>query len=401
MRSSWPLLAGLCLSSLLTGCSTSSNYHKLTSKLADTSPANQSTLATNVPEIYSQLFIPVDTSQHQIFELSDEQKANFFDYFYNLDIAHISPHQRVADYLFNLNNDFTYHGKTYNATNALAKKQGNCMSLAVLSTAIAKLVGVDYQYREVHSTPVYTEYSSAANGHFQTLSTHVNLTLVNKGFSPDSNSSTFSYITIDYFKEAGDVKSSRVSQNDVEIMYWHNLAADALIDNRLDLAFTYTLKAHKLDSLHPDTLNLLAILYGRKGREDLAYKLYDSMDKNKLASFAAIDNFASLLRKRGNVKRANQLSQNIATVTEDNPYTWIKRGKAHLEKGRLTLAEAHFLKAAKKASYLHEPYFLLAKIYAQQSKLLAARQALEKAQSLAYLPEDEKRYLAKLAGLSL
>lgn len=397
MQGAWAVLI-VCFIVTLSGCATSSNFHKASAQLKASKhqsvEGEQTTQSLQAPAIYSLAFSQVDVSQHKIFQLSKGQEQAFMDYFNRPSLEHLRPYERVANYLLDFNQNFTYRGSTFNASEAFANKQGNCMSLTVLSSAIANLAGVDYKYRHIHSMPIFSKQNNV-----ELVSSHVNMTLLDRQIDRETGDLSLGFITIDYFPESSHIKASRVTKNEVAIMYWHNLASEALLNNDVDLAFAYTLEANKLNPLHSETLNLLAILYNRKGHEELAYEVYDFMDRHKLATFTAVDNFAALLRQRHDYERANNLSDSIKSITESNPYTWINRGKAHFEEGRLTLASKYFTKATEKANYIHEPYLYLAQIYVQQRRIKAAREALEKAHSLAYLPEDEKRYKAKLAGL--
>jgi transglutaminase-like putative cysteine protease len=61
----------------------------------------------------------------------------------------------LFDYLDVRVSGFTYKGETNTAKQALLKNQGNCVSLAIVTTAMAKLVGLEIEYQKVNSEPVY------------------------------------------------------------------------------------------------------------------------------------------------------------------------------------------------------------------------------------------------------
>ncbi|MFT5706416.1 MAG: tetratricopeptide (TPR) repeat protein [Oceanospirillaceae bacterium] len=252
------------------------------------------------------------------------------------------------------------------------------------------------QRHPTFNAPTYQEYDNV-----QLVSTHVNLTIID---TPQISGDYWlsNAITIDYFRTKDSFISKVVSPDELMVMYWNNLASEAIIGGHLDLAFSYALQANTIVPLYPETLNLLAILYNRKGHSEYAYDVYvyDFMDKNNLVSFSAIDNFAAMLVNAGDTKRAALLRSKIQHIIDDNPYTWLSRGIAQFEKGEYKLAESYLLKSRSYGPYLHEPLYNLAKLYVKQNRFKAARNALEKAKELAYVGDDERRYQAKIYSLN-
>ena len=373
---------------LTSGC-VSNGKHQL-GKTAELMPAAE---LLTPPAIQYSLFEKQKGKVQDIFGLTPLQKAHFLSYFNAENNEHIRAHVRVANYIQEFSADFSYQGETLSAADAFAQKTGNCLSLAILSTALIKETDLRYQYNKVHSDPTYQRYDN-----IELVSSHVNVTIL----SPLNTTGALwisGSVTIDYFRGNNSFNSVVVSSEEVEVMFWNNLSSEALIAGNLDLAFSYALKANSIDPLYPETLNLLAILYNRKGHSEYAYSVYDFMDKNEIVSFSAIDNFVSLLVHMGDTKRASVLSNKIQHINDDNPYTWLYRGMAHLEKDEYVLAERYLLKSENYGPYLDEPLFNLAKLYAQQNRVKEAKEALLKAKELAYTSDDKRRYQAKIYSL--
>ncbi|MDT0596039.1 tetratricopeptide repeat protein [Glaciecola petra] len=385
--------AFLLISVLILGACTSSNrYHTLRTDTQTIQEIPDQILTP--PLIIDDGFTLKDIPSENIFALSAEHQAHFLDYFNHPIHSTERPHRRIKKYLEKYLNKFDYRGETFNARQALDSQSGNCLSLAILSTAFTKLTDLDYKFNLVHVAPIYEEL-----GDIQVLSSHVNFTIYDKKKVEPGFFYALGKVTIDYFRTSSAVTSSEVSEKELSIMYWHNLTADALLAGNIDLAFTYTKKAYNLDPLYPETLNFLAVLYNRRGYHERAYAIYDFMLKNQLYTFTAIDNFASLLRTRGEHRRADGIAELVIHITNDNPYTWLHRGIDNAKQGKLKLAESQFKKSLTLAPYLHEPHFQLAKLYAQQLKMGAAKKYLEQAFALAYIPEHQQRYKAKLYSL--
>ena len=96
------------------------------------------------------------TSAHDIHALNPEQTAAFLSYFNSEDTYHTEPHKRVADYLKTIAGNFRYKRKTLTAEQVLTEKHGNCLSLAILTTALAEVAGVQVEYQLVESDPVFS-----------------------------------------------------------------------------------------------------------------------------------------------------------------------------------------------------------------------------------------------------
>lgn len=218
----------------LNACSTSSDMHKLVAGLEQSSKNKEPLpypLNTNGFELHN-------IQAADIFALSKEQQTHFLDYFHAQKRAQQRPHQRVRDYLETSLNQFSYRGETFNAQQAMDNKSGNCLSLAILSTAFTKLTDLKYKFKRVHVPPVYEEFND-----IQVLSSHVNFSIYDQVSTSGSYLFSQSKITIDYFRTSSAVVSSDVSETELMIMYWHNLTADALLAEDLDLALSYAKKA--------------------------------------------------------------------------------------------------------------------------------------------------------------
>jgi tetratricopeptide (TPR) repeat protein len=377
---------------VLTGCTHTSSYHTFNNDIAsiDTTVHPQAPTFTDIG--LNRQYI----DEAQIFSLNNTQQEAFFAFINSPSNANKPMYLRVAAYLETQTRHFTYRGATLNASSSLANQQGNCLSLAVLTTSLAKLTGVTIQYKKVHSSPVYSQ-----NNDIQLLSTHLNSVLYDTA-APKEDQVFIrpASVVIDYFAESGNHTSGNVSQEDLLIMYWHNLAAQALSEDNIDLAYSYVMMAHDKNSLHPETLNLKAIIYKRIGKPQHAYALYDFMLENSIYSVTVLDNFYTMLKANGEDDRAAKILAQTEKANDANPFTWLKKGEQFFNEGRYQLAEIYLKESIKRAPYLHQPQFSLAKVYDAMAKPQAAKLALEQAKQLAYLPEDKKRYHAKLISLN-
>jgi hypothetical protein len=110
-------------------------------------------------------------SEQAIFSLTPEQQKTFLLHFNEKVDTGLKAHQALNQVLEERLANFTYYGATYNATTAMQLNKGNCMSLAVLTTAYAKILKLDFSYRTVHTLPVFTKKEDVilSSSHLQTI----------------------------------------------------------------------------------------------------------------------------------------------------------------------------------------------------------------------------------------
>ncbi len=95
-----------------------------------------------------------------IFRLSNEQQAILNGISKAPSCKTRPAYERVYGYLRSITMYFGYQGDTFTAERALQNESGNCLSLAILTTALANLAGVETAYQLVDSAPVFESHKS-------------------------------------------------------------------------------------------------------------------------------------------------------------------------------------------------------------------------------------------------
>ena len=138
--------AGFGLMMLLGACSTAPPRQQAVSDTPLTAPPLR-------PDLFG---APLDLPRVEaLHTLTDAQQAEFLAYFSDPVRAGQKPHARIYGYLERRLGSFTYYAKTLAAADALDQNQGNCLSLALVTTALAELGGVDYGFQRIRNRPVY------------------------------------------------------------------------------------------------------------------------------------------------------------------------------------------------------------------------------------------------------
>lgn len=328
----------------------------------------------------------------QIFALSPIQQKQFLDYYYASENQDELSHHRLYNYLELTVDGFHYRGETYNAQVAHARKEGNCLSLAILTTALARLVGLEVEYQLVSSAPVYRRYEK-----LMFLSSHVRTIVYANNYVAPPNTLVIRKpsIVIDYFPEDGDITGLSVNHQDFVSMYYQNLAANAVLMKRFEHAHSLLMAAMNVSPSNAETLNTLAILYKQTGYVEAARELLEFAYANTSASANLISNFAQLLEQQGDSKRAALLRDEIIHIDDHNPYRWLDLANEFYAKGNFKLANKYFLRAVDVAPYLHEGHFGLAITFAKLGRKTRAQTAFESARTLAKYTPKEGMYNAK------
>ena len=350
-----------------------------------------------LPLLDTSMFTAVAVAQtRDIFYLTDAQQAAFQDYYFAESRAQTPGNIRLFEYLQSYVEDFSFHAGTLKASEALTLKTGNCLTLAIVTKALADMVGLEIGFQRVNSAPVYARYAD-----LMTLSSHVRTYVYapNQAAGPNTIVIRRASVIIDYFPTSSDVSGYMVSQADFMAMYYQNMAAEAMLEKNYDLAYSLLKQGLSLQHNNPETLNTLAVLLSKVSEQGQAEKLYRYMLDNHVATANVLANYAGMLQTQGRLKEAKVLAAKIEKIEDDNPYRWIDLADKAYNNGDYQLAEKYYKKASQLAPYVHEGQFGLAKSYYQLGQFNLAKAALVQAIEADYRAEHKSLYQAKLHTL--
>jgi len=333
----------------------------------------------------------------EIYELSDKQRLAFSRYFNNPRNQYKAAHERVSDYLETVTSDFSYLGETYTAREALDNSAGNCLALAILTTALARIANVDIAYQLTDSLPVFE-----SRGNHIRRSLHVRSMLYDRTWVAPDGFLVLSRpgIRIDYFPSDFDRFISNIDESEYFAMYYRNIAADAIEDQDLSKAYWLLMHSLELSPLSPESLNMLAIVNNRAGDKAKSEEIYRFGIQQATRRVSLLRNYGLFLRRAGRNAEADEIDAQLAQLADPNPFDWISAGQAAYGNGEFKRAIGLFTRSIKLAPYLHEGHFGLAKAYFRLGKLKNAEHELEQALSYATRSSARRLYEAKLASLS-
>lgn len=333
-----------------------------------------------------------------IFELTAKQKSDFLAYLDRPIKKDQDKHKLVGEYLAKFVKGFNYHSDTFNASEAASKYEGNCMSLAILTTAFANIAGVEIGYELMHSAPIYQK-----KGNTIIASQHIRSILYDPNYAPEPGVYYFfePVIKIDYFPTSGGIVKRRVREPEFVSMYYKNKAAEAIIENRLVNAFW--LVEHSLQLVENDAqaTNLLALIYDKLGYDEYAEDLYQFGIKHATEKLELYSNYKQYLVRKNRLAEADIINQEILKIDEPNPFDWLSLGDEAFNSGKLSDANRFYEKVIDIAPYLHQGYFGRGRVAFERGLTKKAKRAFDKANELAHESEEKQMYRAKLEALSV
>ncbi|MEL7022907.1 MAG: tetratricopeptide repeat protein [Pseudomonadota bacterium] len=336
-------------------------------------------------------------SMDVVHELTPSQQSEFLRFFNDPKKKDIAGHRRVLQFLELEANQFSYASETFTAAEALERRAGNCLSLAIVTTSLARLAGVDMDYQLINTNPVFE-----ANGRVVRRTQHVRSILYDPTWEVPDGFWTVSRprITIDYFPGKLDRMVGKISEHDYYALYFQNLAADEIERENYAAAYWFLMQALEYSELSPESLNMMAIVFDRVGDKDRSETIYRFGIAHAERRVSLLRNYGIFLLREGRTEEAAQINAELAALDDPNPFDWIYAGRQAFRDGEFNKAIHYFEKSAALAPYLHESYFGLAKTYLQMGNAARAEQALEQALDNAGRSSTREFYKGKLRLLS-
>ena len=334
--------------------------------------------------------------EDEFLAISPEQKQHFMSYYNNYSNLSKPGHQRLYEYLQNVGEKFEYSNLTYDAETTLATSTGNCMSLAILTTALARTANIEIKYQLVNRVPIFQEYGSVVFNaqHIRSIIYEPKKEF-NAGFAIWRSKAV-----IDYYPSNSNFVSGSVSKTEFVSMYYRNLAAEALAIDENNRAYWLLKRSLEIEPENAEAINSLAVIHRRVGDYAKAEELYKYGIKNAVNKIVLLKNYQILLQTQNRSEDAAKVAKELENLEDLNPFNWLLAANEAFDEKNYSVAIKLYEKSIKLAPYLHQGHFGIAKSEYQRGNLKASRIALEEALEQAFDKDSKSIYEAKLAVLS-
>ncbi|MBV8380296.1 MAG: tetratricopeptide repeat protein [Paucibacter sp.] len=247
---------------------------------------------------------------------------------------------------------------TRDAAQSFDARSGNCLSLVIMTAAMAGQLDLPVQFQKV-----FVEDSWSRDNNLMFLAGHVNLTLSRgRDAFVRSVSLTGDELMVDFIP-AADLRGAHVHEIDrqtVAAMFMNNRAAEALDVGRLDDAYWWVRAALLEDPRYVAAYNTLGVIYRRHGNLTVAEESLHRVTAVEPESVPALANLVVVLRDEGRTSEAQALDARVRQLQPYAPFHFFDLGIAAMKAREYAKARALFEREIAREAYYHEFHFWLA-----------------------------------------
>jgi Tfp pilus assembly protein PilF len=285
---------------------------------------------------------------------------------------------------------------TRNAAEAFDARAGNCLSLVVMTAALARHLQLPIAFQALTGHETWSR-----SGDLSFVNGHVNITVARRlvdrlhAFDGDSQ------LRIDF----GTLPVGRgqalhvVSEATILAMFMNNRAAEHLVRGAIDDAYAHAREAVIQDPRYAGAYNTLGVVYQRRGLAAAAERAYRAAVAHDAEHKAALQNVASLLKQQGRVAEAAVFQQRLAAIERDPPFAHFDQGVAAAKAGQYAVAREHLLREMKRDPDYHEFHFWLAVSLYGLGDVPQARKHLDAAMKNSVTVRERDIYASKLRSI--
>ena len=289
---------------------------------------------------------------------------------------------------------------TRTAAQAFAARSGNCLSLVLMTAAMARELGVDVRYQAVAQVESYSR-----SGSMTLQAHHINLVLAPRdtrwrqyalSFEDDSDA-----VLIDFLpaRQLRGLRGDGISEQRVLAMFMNNRGVEALQRGALADAYAWLREALRLDASYWPAINSLGVVYQRAGQSALAVAALEQVLVMAPDNLPALGNLPAALLALGRADEAARWTARRLALQPHPPFHHLALAEAALDRADLAAARQHLADEQALTGDSHELFFQRARLQLAMGREGPARAALQSAIDNSESATQRQRYAAKLAQL--
>lgn len=241
--------------------------------------------------------------------------------------------------------------KTYTASEMFEHKEGNCLAFSILFASFAREQNINISFQKVHVPPSWNTATEQLFFYNQHVNIRVNL--------PHA---TDLVIDIDQINNQPHYPVSKITDEQVEALYYNNIGSQHLQSGDHLRAFIYLRKAIKLAPNDSSLWSNLGVLYRQKGLNTYAEKAYFTALKHDRNMNSALNNLSVLYYHIGEEDKADYYQFMVRSHRMKNPYYRYYRAVDMFNKQDYYASLKHIKYAIKKNNAEPKFHQLLAQI---------------------------------------
>ena len=283
--------------------------------------------------------------------------------------------------------------RTRNAAEAFEARAGNCLSLVIMTSALAKEIGLPVRYQRV-----YVDDAWSRSGDVYFSIGHVNLSLGRRQIDGGFGRNDSDMMTIDFLpqRDLRGVRTQQIQEETIAAMYLNNRAAEAFTQGKLDDAYWWARAAIERDPGFVGAYNTLGVVYRRHGNPQEAERVLVRALELEPRNAHVMSNLVPVLAGLGRGAESKELARTLEQLEPNPPFSYFDRGVAAIQRSDYAAARDLIAREIARAPYHHEFYYWLAVAYAGLGDDQSARKALGTALEMSTAGRDRAMYAAKL-----
>ncbi|NYE61947.1 tetratricopeptide (TPR) repeat protein [Duganella sp. 1224] len=289
---------------------------------------------------------------------------------------------------------------TRTAAETFAARSGNCLSLAIMTAALARELKMPVIFQQVQVDEVW---SRAGNLYF--ASNHVNLSLGRPlaGQNPymATTMDVANSLTVDFIPIPPKARENArpLTEQTVLAMYLNNRAAELLAAGQVDDAYWAARRSAEVDPLFINAYNTLGVIYQHHGNPAEAEQVLRYAHSQLPDNTIYLSNLAQTLDNNHQPEEAAALRARLARLEPYPPFYFFTQGQEAMQLGDYARARTLFERELDRVPDYHELHFWLAMANYQLGNLRAADRHLALAMENSTTRSDHALYSAKLDRL--
>jgi Tfp pilus assembly protein PilF len=285
---------------------------------------------------------------------------------------------------------------TRTASEAFAARSGNCLSLVIMTAALARRLDLPVTFQSVDVEDSWTRGSSLLM-----VAGHVNLVIGHRMLDRIGGIGNDTSTTVDFLPPK-DLRGRRVaviSESRVLSMFFNNRAAETLADGDLNQAYAWARAAVAQDPFFASAQITLGVIYHRRGLLGPAEEVFRHALRAEPQNTQALADLSAVLLSQGRDAEANEARQQLARLESQPPFHFFELGRAAVQRGDFEAGRAWLQRELSRDPDYHEIHFWLAVAYAGLGDSRAARRHLNQAMANSTTRSEHDLYAAKLDRL--
>lgn len=325
-----------------------------------------------------------DLSQIDILELSPGM-IEFLDRWVD---PHLSAYFKLRRLLYAVMVDGTfdliYEDSTRTAQETFRDQRGNCLSFTNMFVAMSRHLGLDSKFQEVTVPPDWT-----VSGETFLFNMHVNVHV---------ELHTYSDQMVDFNMYDFHLRFDRriVSDNRARAHYFNNLGVEYMLAGDAVQALANFRESIRADKTFSPAWVNLGILNKREGYPNYAEAAYLHALRVDKYNLITLSNLAGLYQQEGRSELAAHYQSKVESHRMRNPYYRYQLARMAFDQGDYKTAIDHLKFAVRKKNNDDTFYFLMSLSYLNSGETKAALRWMKKAEEVAEMDDDKKKYHNKL-----